>query len=117
MDRKPVYTFAKWQVKDGELPAVLSLLAELMAKSTAEEGSLLYEVHQTNSDVNNLILFEGYTDETALTQHRQSEHYQRLVTGKIIPLLVNREIVITKRLTSTLAVDGPQAKKVSTTAR
>ena len=83
MDRIPVYTFAKWQVKEGELPAVLSLIAELMGKSTAEERSLLYEVHQTNSDVNNLIMFEEYADESALTKHRQSEHYQRLVPGKL----------------------------------
>src|SRR5215470_371763 len=41
MGRKPVYTFAQWRVKDGQLAAVLGLLAELMAKSTAEEGSLL----------------------------------------------------------------------------
>lgn len=40
MGRKSVYTFAKWRVKDGQLAAVLGLLAELMAKSTAEEGSL-----------------------------------------------------------------------------
>src|SRR5262245_31207407 len=56
MGRKPVYTFAKWRVKDGQLAAVLGLLAELMAKSTAEEGSLLYKVHQSNSDANTLIL-------------------------------------------------------------
>jgi len=41
MGRKPVYTFAKWRVKDGQLAAVSGLLAELMVKSTAEEGSLL----------------------------------------------------------------------------
>jgi hypothetical protein len=41
MGRKPVYTFATWRVKDGQLAAVLGLLAELTAKSTAEEGSLL----------------------------------------------------------------------------
>ena len=77
MGRKPVYTFAKWRVKDGQLAAVLGLLAELMAKSTAEEGNLLYQVHQSNSDANTLILFEGYKDESALTEHRQSEHYQK----------------------------------------
>jgi len=38
MGKKPVYTFAKWRVKEGQLAAVLSQLAELMAKSTAEEG-------------------------------------------------------------------------------
>ena len=47
MGKKPVYTFAKWRVKQGQLAAVLSQLAELMAKSTAEEGNLLYKVHQS----------------------------------------------------------------------
>ena len=98
MDGKPVYTFAKWRVKDGELAAVLGQLAELKAKSTAEEGSLLYEVHQSNSDANTLILFEGYKDDSALTKHRQSEHYQTLVTRKIIPLLEDRDIVVTTQL-------------------
>ena len=37
MGKKPVYTFAKWRVKEGQLAAVLSQLAELMAKSTAEK--------------------------------------------------------------------------------
>ena len=46
MGKKPVYTFAKWRVKQGQLAAVLSQLAELMAKSTAEKGNLLYKVHQ-----------------------------------------------------------------------
>jgi len=101
MDKKPVYTFAKWRVKEGQLAAVLGLLAELMARSTAEEGSLLYEVHQSNSDANTLILFEGYKDESALTKHRQSEHYQTLVSGKIIPLLEDREIVVTTQLKNT----------------
>jgi len=98
MSKKPVYTFAKWRVKDGQLATVLSLLAELTAKSTAEEGNLLYKIHQSISDANTLILFEGYRDESALAEHRNSEHFQALVIGKIVPLLEEREIVITTRL-------------------
>src|SRR5687767_6407913 len=98
MNNKTVYTFAKWRVKEGRLAAVLSLLVELVAKSTAEEGNLLYQIHQSNSDANTLILFEGYKDESALAEHRKSEHFQTLVIGKIIPLLEDREIVITTQL-------------------
>lgn len=58
---KPVYTFAKWRVKEGQLVAVLELLADLTEKSTAEEGNLLYKIHQSISDANTLILFEGYS--------------------------------------------------------
>ncbi len=98
MSEKPVYTFAKWRVKEGQLAAVLSLLGELTVKSTAEEGNLLYIIHQGNSDENTLILYEGYKDESALAEHRNSEHFQTLVMGKIVPLLENREIVITTQL-------------------
>lgn len=95
---KADYTFAKWRVKDGQLVAVLDLLADLTAKSTAEEGNLLYKIHQSTSDANTLILFEGYKDESALAAHRNSEHFQTLVTGEIIPLLEDREIVVTTQL-------------------
>ena len=98
MGRKPVYTFATWRVKEGQLAAVLTMLAELMAESTAEQGNLLYQIHQSNSDVNTLVLFEGYKDESALTGHRNSEHYQTLVVEKLIPLLESREIVIASQL-------------------
>lgn len=98
MSEKTIYTFAKWRVKEGQLETVLSLLVELTIKSTAEEGNLLYKIHQSNSDPNTLILFEGYKDESALAEHRKSEHFQTLVIGKIIPLLDDREIVITTQL-------------------
>ena len=100
MANQPVYTFAKWRVKEGQLLAVLDLLADLTAKSTAEEGNLHYKIHQSLSDANTLILFEGYKDDSALADHRNSEHYETLVIGKIIPLLEDREIVVTKQLST-----------------
>jgi quinol monooxygenase YgiN len=98
MSEKPVYTFANWQVKEGQLAAVLSLLEELTAKSKAEDGNLLYIIHQSDSDENTLILYEGYKDELALAEHRNSEHFKTIVIGKIVPLLENRQIVITTQL-------------------
>jgi quinol monooxygenase YgiN len=98
MDSKPVYTFATWQVKEGQLAAVLTMLADLTAKSTAEEGNLLYEVHQSNSGPTTLILFEGYRDESALAEHRNSEHFRTLVIERIIPLLDDRSIIVASRL-------------------
>ena len=68
------------------------------ASSAAEAGSLVYQIYQSKSDANTLILFEGYEDEAALTAHRNSEHFRTLVVGKIVPLLDGREIVITTQL-------------------
>ena len=94
MDTKPVYTFATWRIKQGQLTATLDLLNDLVAKSASEEGNLVYEVHQSNSDANTLILFEGYKDEPAFEAHRDSKHFQQLVVDKIIPMLESREIVV-----------------------
>lgn len=98
MDQKPIYVFAKWQAKEGQLDTVLSLLKEVATKSTWEEGNLFYKIHQSNTDANTLLLFEGYKDESALAEHRNSEHFQTLVIGKIIPILEAREVILTTRL-------------------
>lgn len=95
MSQKPVYTFAKWQVKDGHLDTVLNLLVEVVNASTGEEGNLFYKVHQSNSDENTLVLFEGYKDEPAVAEHRNSKHFQNLVIGQIVPLLAHREVIQT----------------------
>jgi autoinducer 2-degrading protein len=98
MNEQPIHVFAKWQVKEGQLAAVLNLLAEVSQKSTAEEGNLFYKVHQSTGDPNIVILFEGYKNEAALDAHRNSEHFQTLVIGKIVPLLETREVIITTPL-------------------
>lgn len=98
MSQIPVYTFAKWQVAAGQLDTVLKLLAEVAKKSIEEEGNLFYKVHQSNSDANTLILFEGYKDQAAVEQHRNSSYFQQLVIGQIIPNLVNREVILASQI-------------------
>lgn len=95
---EPIYTFATWRVKEGKLEEVLSALEKLTVQSTAEEGNLAYTAHQSTSDANTLVLYEEYRDESALADHRNSEHYKTLVVGKIVPLLEERGIVVTTRL-------------------
>ncbi|MBL0743008.1 putative quinol monooxygenase [Chryseolinea lacunae] len=99
MKSKPVHVFAKWRVKEGQLQTVLTLLKEVSEKSTKEAGNLVYKVYQSNADANTILLFEGYADEEAVTRHRESEHFQKLVVEKIVPLLENREVVLATQLT------------------
>jgi quinol monooxygenase YgiN len=98
MKQKPVYTFAKWQIKEGHLQTVLDLLSELIQKSTSEEGNLVYKIHQSLSDSHTLILFEGYKDEKALDMHRGSEHFKNLVIRQIVPLLDTRELIVANEI-------------------
>lgn len=95
---EPVYAFAKWRVNEGQLDTVLQLLTEVAEKSSAEEGNLFYKVHQNNTDKNTLLLYEGYKDESSLAAHRNSEHFQQLVIGKIVPLLAEREVILASEL-------------------
>jgi quinol monooxygenase YgiN len=97
-NQNPVHVFATWKVKEGQIENVLHLLKEVHDESIKEEGNLFYKVHQSNSDKNTLVLFEGYINEEAVTAHRNSSHFQDLVIGKIVPLLENRDIFLTTLL-------------------
>lgn len=98
MSQVPVYVFAKWQVKEGELENVLQLLTEVAKTSSEEEGNLFYKVHQSHSDASTLVLSEAYADEAALDVHRNSEHFKTMVVEKIVPKLANREVIVTSQL-------------------
>jgi (4S)-4-hydroxy-5-phosphonooxypentane-2,3-dione isomerase len=98
MSAEPIYAVAKWQVKKEQLDFVLVVLTELAKKTRKEKGNLFYKVHQSVDDVNTIVLFEGYIDKDAAEAHRNSEHYQTLVAGKIIPHLESREVVFVSPL-------------------
>jgi autoinducer 2-degrading protein len=91
VSKKPIYLFAKWKVREGNLEKVLSLLPKLAAHSRAEEGCIFYHLHQGRSETHTLMLYESYRDEAALDAHRASEHFQRMVVGEILPMLESRE--------------------------
>jgi len=98
MSQNPVYVYAQWHVKDGQVDTVLELLQHVAAKTLQEEGNLFYKIHQNQSDKNNLILFEGYSDADAVEAHRHSEHYKSFVAEQIIPLLEKREVILMDQL-------------------
>jgi len=94
MSVTPIHVFAKWKVRPGQLGNVLLILKELKAKSIQEKGNLFYQVHQDSSDPNTLILFEGYSDDSALALHRNAEYYVQVVEN-IRTLLADREVIVT----------------------
>jgi len=92
MSKQSIHVFAKWRVKAGHLDTVLELLPEVVRESSAEAGNLFYLVHRDHSDTNALLLFEGYRDQAALDDHRNSPHFQSIVVARIVPLLERREV-------------------------
>jgi quinol monooxygenase YgiN len=92
-NHNPVHVFATWKVKEGQVENVLSILKTVHDESIKEKENLFYKIHQANSDANTIILYEGYSNEAAVAEHRNASYFQELVLGKIVPLLENREIV------------------------
>ncbi|MEP6929799.1 MAG: putative quinol monooxygenase, partial [Flavobacterium sp.] len=80
-NQNPIHVFATWKVKEGQIENVLNLLKTVHDESVKEDGNLFYKIHQSNSDLNTLVLFEGYTSESAVTEHRNSGYFQDLVLG------------------------------------
>lgn len=94
-NQNPVHVFATWKVKEGQAEHVLNILKTVHDETIKEKENLFYKIHQANSDANTIILFEGYSNEAAVAEHRNASYFQELVLGKIVPLLENREIVLT----------------------
>ena len=95
MSDQPIHVFAKWTAKEGYLPAVLEHVQTVATRSRAEEGNLFYNVFKSTSEVNTLFLYEGYANEHAALEHRNTAHFQQLVLGEIVPLLAEREVTVT----------------------
>ena len=96
--KQPIFIFAKWQVKNGQLQKVLDLLPLLIEKSKNEEGNLFYKIYQDNSGPNTLMLSESYRDMASIESHKNSDHYQEIAVKQIIPLLENREVILASEL-------------------
>jgi quinol monooxygenase YgiN len=98
MGTSPVYVFARWKVKEGKMQELLQLLTSLRTQTRAEKGNLFYTVCQDNTDADTLLLSEGYRSAAAQQAHVNSDHYKKLATGGIVPLLNEREVFLTTPL-------------------
>ncbi|MBF4516870.1 antibiotic biosynthesis monooxygenase [Flavobacterium sp. ANB] len=88
----------KWKIKETETNEILKFLPALAEKTKNEKGNTYYAIYQSESNPNELILHERYVDEHAVQAHKDSEHYQEIVVGKILPHLENREVLVVNKL-------------------
>lgn len=89
-----VVVIARWHAREAALGEVLAHLAELRPQSLSEPGCLGYDIFQSRDDPAVIVLIETYRDDAALTAHRESDHFGELVLGRVLPLLVDRQVEI-----------------------
>jgi quinol monooxygenase YgiN len=90
----PIYVVAKWVAGTGHEEEIAEILPALSEASRAEPGCLSYQPVRSLDDPRTFVLFESYSDESALERHKNSDHYRRLVTEGAVPLLDEREVAL-----------------------
>jgi quinol monooxygenase YgiN len=81
---------ARWRALPGKHVEVLTLIKEMVTETRKEAGNHRYHVYQSLEDPHSFLLDELYTSAAAAQVHRDSEHFQRIVQGKISALLKER---------------------------
>ena len=82
---------AKWTAKEGKEDRLAEICEEMTAPSRAEPGNRFYQAHRSPEDPRLFYLYEQYVDADGYQAHQDSEHFQRLVIGEVIPNLESRE--------------------------
>jgi quinol monooxygenase YgiN len=88
-----VFFMVKWQIQPGQEEVVTQALQQLVAHSRTEPGCLYYQPHVSTAQPDLLYLYEVYASPEAAATHRETEYFQRIVLGTIVPLLLSREVV------------------------
>lgn len=83
---------ARYFIKDGHRDQVLADLKEMKAEMDKHEpGCVAYQVWESTEHANQFLLCEVYIDEPAVDAHRRTPHFERIITGRIVPQLEKRE--------------------------
>ncbi|TGD77616.1 putative quinol monooxygenase [Hymenobacter wooponensis] len=93
MEEQKVFYMVKWQIQPGQEEVVRHALTHLVARSRTEPGCLYYQPHASATQPGLVYLYEAYASPAAALAHRETEYFQRLVLGTIVPLLSSREVV------------------------
>ena len=65
--------------------------AEVARPSREEPGCELYLAARSQEDPDHFLLYEHYRDAAAHAEHRETEHFKRIVEGRVMPLVERRE--------------------------
>ena len=89
----PIYqVIAHYRAKPENADEVARNLVELAAASRMETENLSYVVTRSLEDSNHFVIVESYGTPAGFEAHRNSEHFQRLGLGLIVPALADRSV-------------------------
>jgi len=92
MARPYLQVIAHYFAKPGNGDTIVKHLTELAAATRTEPKNLYYDFFRSPHDPDHFVILEQYSEADGLAVHRETEHFQRLGLGTIIPLLDRREV-------------------------
>jgi len=85
---------ARFVANEGSGDEVAALLTEMVPFSKSEPGCRAYIINRSVDDPNTFLLYERYADAAAFDAHRENPDFQRIIIGKVVPLLAKRKVEI-----------------------
>jgi quinol monooxygenase YgiN len=83
---------ARYRTLEGKTEEVLTHLHEMAAASRKEPGNITYEFFRGLQDDRQIVILESYGTADDFEAHRNSEHFQKIGAGQILPLLESRTV-------------------------
>lgn len=92
MTNETYQVIAHHRAKPGTGDSVADALRELAASSRNEPENINYVVSRSLEDSDHFIIVESYRSADGFASHRQSDHFQAIGIGRIIPDLTDRSV-------------------------
>ena len=74
-----IRVIAKFSLKSGQKDKAVETARELIALTRKEDGCAHYDLAESATDENLLVILEAWESQTALDAHSASDHFKRLV--------------------------------------
>lgn len=71
-----IYLIATLTIKPGSLPTILEAVRPCIDATRKEPGCISYDLHQNQTDENQLVFVERWTDRASLAAHFETPHLQ-----------------------------------------
>lgn len=74
-----IVIFSRLRARRGERERLVAVLAPLIAAASAEPGTELFDLHLARDDMDEVWLYERFTDDAALAAHREGPAVRNVV--------------------------------------
>lgn len=80
-----------WVVNSGEEASVAALLKDFLSQAQREPSIKSFQIHLNVAKPKQFFFYEAFASESALAEHRQTDHFKTIILGQAIPKLAKRE--------------------------